>query len=125
MTRTQAHLLDLSCVFVATGPPATFRFKFTSETIHPQLPEPLPLTNCRGLQYLKGMSVPIYAARTYDGPYHVVEPRGDLTLCGLKVSRITEGTGRAVLHVVKEKPRQGRLCKHCERLATTAELEKS
>lgn len=61
--------------------------------------------------------MPGYATRSALGPYHVVEGRGGLTLCGLRVSKIHQKGSRVTLNLVKEKPEVGRLCKHCARLA--------
>jgi hypothetical protein len=61
--------------------------------------------------------VPTYATRSALGPYHLVEGRGGLTLCGLKVSKIHQTGSRVTLNLVKEKPEVGRLCRHCVRLA--------
>lgn len=62
--------------------------------------------------------MPAYATRSALGPYHIVEGRGGLTLCGLRVSKILQKGSRVTLNLVKEKPKVGRLCRHCARLAT-------
>jgi hypothetical protein len=62
--------------------------------------------------------VPAYATRSALGPYHVVEGRGGLTLCGLRVSKILQKGSRVTLNLIKEKPEVGRLCRHCSRLGT-------
>jgi hypothetical protein len=64
-----------------------------------------------------GMS--LYAIGPGSRVYHVVLERGSYTLCGLKVSGLkvnlpTRGTG--LLYVLPEKPKDRKLCKHCERL---------
>lgn len=61
--------------------------------------------------------MPSYATRSSLGPYHVVEGRGGLTLCGLRVGKILQKGSRVTLNLVKEKPEIGRLCRHCARLA--------
>ena len=58
-----------------------------------------------------------YATRSAVGPYHIVEGRGGLTLCGLRVSKILQKGSRVTLNLIKEKPKVGRLCRHCARLA--------
>jgi hypothetical protein len=68
--------------------------------------------------------VPAYATRSALGPYHVVEDRGGLTLCGLRVSQIHQKGTRVTLNLVKEKPEVGRLCRHCARLATPLESKR-
>ena len=61
--------------------------------------------------------MPAYATRSALGPYHIVEGRDRLTLCGLRVSKIFQKGSRVTLNLVKEKPNVGRLCRHCARLA--------
>jgi hypothetical protein len=61
-----------------------------------------------------------YAAGPESRVYHIVENRGGYTLCGLRVSTIKAGVlskGFGILLSTPGKPRDRRLCRHCERLA--------
>jgi hypothetical protein len=63
----------------------------------------------------------LYASGPKSRIYHTVLERGKYTLCGLKVVELksnvpTEGTG---LYILLDTPKNGALCKHCERLAET------
>jgi len=61
-----------------------------------------------------------YATKLVGGPYHLVEERSGQTLCGLKVSRVQKAQ-KDRLYLIEEKPRDAKLCKHCERLAASRE----
>ena len=61
-----------------------------------------------------------YAAGPESRVYHIVEKRGGYTLCGLRVSTIKAGVlskGFGILLSTSGKPRDRRVCRHCERLA--------
>jgi hypothetical protein len=56
----------------------------------------------------------MYAAKEKGTIYHLVRRRSE-TLCGLRVSHLTEGKGVA-LRLVSNQPDDMNLCKHCARI---------
>lgn len=59
----------------------------------------------------------MYATKLLNQIYHLMQPGGNHTLCGLRVSRIPMGTKLpGNLQLVEELPPGKTICKHCERL---------
>jgi len=59
----------------------------------------------------------MYATKFLTQIYHLVQPGGNHTLCGLRVSRIPLGAKLpGNLQLVDEVPPSKTICKHCERL---------
>jgi hypothetical protein len=48
--------------------------------------------------------------------YHLVEPGGQHTLCGLRISRLSSERRANTLQLVTELPGNQTICKHCERI---------
>jgi len=48
--------------------------------------------------------------------YHLVQPGGQHTLCGLRVSRVTSLRKTNTLQLVSELQSKLTICKHCERI---------
>ena len=59
---------------------------------------------------------PIYATRLLTEIYHLVQPGGQHTLCGLRVSRVTSERKTNTLQLVNELQPNLTICKHCERI---------
>jgi hypothetical protein len=58
----------------------------------------------------------MYATRLLTEIYHLVEPSGQHTLCGLRVSRISLARKTNTLQLVNELGSNVTICKHCERI---------
>jgi hypothetical protein len=59
----------------------------------------------------------MYATKFLTQIYHLVQPGGNHTLCGLRVSRVPLGAKLpGNLQLVDEVPGGKTICKHCERL---------
>ena len=58
----------------------------------------------------------MYATRLMTEIYHLVQPRGQHTLCGLRISRVTSERKTNMLQLVNELPPNLTICKHCERI---------
>ena len=58
----------------------------------------------------------MYATRLMTEIYHLVQPRGQHTLCGLRVSRLTSERKTNTLQLVSELQPNLTSCKHCERI---------
>jgi hypothetical protein len=58
----------------------------------------------------------IYATRVMTDIYHLVEPGGQHTLCGLRISRLSSERRANTLQLVAELPGNQTICKHCERI---------
>ena len=58
----------------------------------------------------------VYASRLMTEIYHLVEPGGKHTLCGLRISRVTSGHKANTLQLVNELSSNLMICKHCERI---------
>ena len=58
----------------------------------------------------------MYATRLMTEIYHLVEPGGQHTLCGLRVSRVTSERKTNTLQLVSELQPNLTICKHCERI---------
>jgi len=48
--------------------------------------------------------------------YHLVEPNGQHTLCGLRISRIISARKTNTLQLVNDVEPNLMICKHCERI---------
>lgn len=59
---------------------------------------------------------PMYATRVMTEIYHLVEPGGQHTLCGLRISRLSSERKANTLQLVNELPGKLTICKHCERI---------
>lgn len=57
-----------------------------------------------------------YATRVMTDIYHLVEPGGQQTLCGLRVSRLSSERRGNTLQLVTKLPGNLTICKHCERI---------
>ena len=58
----------------------------------------------------------MYATRLMTDIYHLVQPRGEHTLCGLRISRVMSERKASTLQLVTELPPDLTICKHCERI---------
>jgi len=58
----------------------------------------------------------IYATRLMTDIYHLVQPGGQHTLCGLRISRVMSERKTNTLQLVHEVPNNLTICKHCERI---------
>ena len=58
----------------------------------------------------------MYATRFMAEIYHLVQPSGRQTLCGLRISRVTSERKTSTLHLVDELEPNLTICKHCERI---------
>jgi hypothetical protein len=58
----------------------------------------------------------MYATRLMTEIYHLVQPGGQHTLCGLRVSRVTSDRKTNTLQLVSELQPNLTICKHCERI---------
>ena len=57
-----------------------------------------------------------YATRVMTGIYHLVQPSGQHTLCGLRISRVTSERKTNTLQLVNGLSANLTICKHCERI---------
>jgi len=58
----------------------------------------------------------MYAARILNDIYHLVQRRGEHTLCGLRISRVRSKQGTATLQLIDELTPELMICKHCKRI---------
>lgn len=58
----------------------------------------------------------MYATRLMTEIYHLVQPGGQQTLCGLRVSRVTSERKTNTLQLVQELEPNLTICKHCDRI---------
>ncbi|HEX6648809.1 MAG TPA: hypothetical protein VF075_04705 [Pyrinomonadaceae bacterium] len=58
----------------------------------------------------------VYATRLMTEIYHLVQPGGQHTVCGLRISRVTSERKTNTLQLVHEIPNNLTICKHCERI---------
>lgn len=58
----------------------------------------------------------MYATRLMTEIYHLVQPGGQHTLCGLRISRITSERKTNTLQLVNDLTPNLTICKHCERI---------
>ena len=59
----------------------------------------------------------MYATKLLNNIYHLMQPGGTYTLCGLRVSRVPMGAKLpGNLQLVEKVPENKAICKHCERL---------
>ena len=57
-----------------------------------------------------------YATRLMTEIYHLVQPGGQHTLCGLRVSRVSSERRANTLQLVTDLAENLTICKHCERI---------
>ena len=65
--------------------------------------------------------VAMYAIKLSTEVYHLVQCRGQDTLCGLRVSRVSSERNGGGLQMVGELPTTKKICKHCERIQSQDE----
>ena len=58
----------------------------------------------------------MYATRMMSEIYHLVQPSGQHTLCGLRISRVMSERKTNMLQLVPEMQPKPAICKHCERI---------
>jgi len=58
----------------------------------------------------------MYATRLMTDIYHLVQPGGGHTLCGLRISRIMSERRTNTLQLVPDVQPNLTICKHCERI---------
>ena len=58
----------------------------------------------------------MYATRLMTEIYHLIQPSGHHTLCGLRISRVMSERRTNTLQLVSEVPAKVTICKHCERI---------
>jgi hypothetical protein len=59
---------------------------------------------------------PMYATRLMTEIYHLVQPSGKHTLCGLRISRVMSDRKANTLQLVSELQENLTICKHCGRI---------
>jgi hypothetical protein len=59
----------------------------------------------------------MYAVKTINEIYHLVQRGGRHTLCGLRISRVSSDQNMAMLQIVDEVSVEKKICKHCERIS--------
>lgn len=59
---------------------------------------------------------PMYATRLMTDIYHVVQPGGKHTLCGLRISRVMSERKANTLQLISELSNNLMMCKHCDRI---------
>jgi hypothetical protein len=65
----------------------------------------------------------MYATRLMTEIYHLVQPRGQHTLCGLRISRVLSERKTNTLQLVNDLTPNLTICKHCERIQRQDLLE--
>jgi len=58
----------------------------------------------------------MYATRLMSDVYHLVQPRGEHTLCGLRISRVKSEQKANTLQLIDQLTPNLMICKHCERI---------
>jgi hypothetical protein len=58
----------------------------------------------------------MYATRMMSDIYHLVQPRGQHTLCGLRISRVMSERKTSMLQLKDEMQPDLSICKHCKRI---------
>jgi hypothetical protein len=58
----------------------------------------------------------MYATRMMAEIYHLVQPGGQHTLCGLRISRVMSERKTNTLQLVNDLTPNLAICKHCERI---------
>jgi hypothetical protein len=58
----------------------------------------------------------MYATRMMTEIYHLVQPSGQHTLCGLRISRVMSERKTNTLQLVNDLAPNLAICKHCERI---------
>jgi len=57
-----------------------------------------------------------YATRVITDIFHLVQPSGQQTLCGLRISRVTSERKANTLQLINQLQPNLAICKHCERI---------
>jgi hypothetical protein len=65
----------------------------------------------------------MYATRLMTEIYHLVQPRGQHTLCGLRISRVMSERKTNTLQIVNDLTPNLSICKHCERIQAQESVE--
>ena len=65
----------------------------------------------------------MYATRLMTEIYHLVQPRGQHTLCGLRISRVMSERKTNTLQLVNDLTPTLTICQHCERIQRQDLLE--
>ena len=65
----------------------------------------------------------MYATTLMTEIYHLVQPGGQHTLCGLRISRVRVERKANMLQLVSVVQPNRSVCKHCERIRTQDEHE--
>ena len=65
----------------------------------------------------------MYATRLMTEIYHLVQPGGQHTLCGLRISRVTSERKTNTLQLVNDLKPNLMICKHCERIERQDSVE--
>jgi len=58
----------------------------------------------------------MYATRLITEIYHLVQPSGQHTLCGLRISRVMSERRANTLQLLNDLTENLTICKHCERI---------
>lgn len=58
----------------------------------------------------------MYATRILTDIYHLVQRRGEHTLCGLRISRVQSKQVANTLQLINELTPELTICKHCQRI---------
>ena len=58
----------------------------------------------------------MYATRLMNEIYHLIQPKGQHTLCGLRVSRVISERKTNTLQLISELAPNLTICKHCQRI---------
>ena len=58
----------------------------------------------------------MYATRMLSDIYHLVQPSGQHTLCGLRISRVMSERKTSMLQLVDQAQADISICKHCKRI---------
>jgi hypothetical protein len=61
-------------------------------------------------------SAEMYATRLMTDVYHLVEPSRQITVCGLRISRVKSERKTNTLQIVNEIEPKLMICKHCDRI---------
>jgi len=59
----------------------------------------------------------MYAVKTINEIYHLVQRGGRHTVCGLRISPIASQQNVAMLQIVDVVSGEKKICKHCERIS--------
>jgi len=71
--------------------------------------------NLTDIRNSRGQLYSMYATRQMTDIYHLVQPGGKHTVCGLRISRVTSEKA-STLQLVNRLRSDVTICKHCERI---------